>query len=63
VNIGAGQAVIPAGTGVLYSRGRDGFDNSAKRHAVDGFDGDLIIWPPMSAFDIKPTTTQTDGSN
>jgi len=63
VKVGAGQAVIPAGTGILYSRGRDGFDNSAKRHAVDGFDGDLIIWPPISAFNVKPTVTPIDESS
>ena len=59
INLGAGEVVVPAGTGILYSRGRDGFDNQAKRHAVDGYDGDLIIWPPPTAFDLR--TDQTDG--
>ncbi|MCH2137654.1 MAG: hypothetical protein MK074_01200 [Phycisphaerales bacterium] len=56
LDIGADEVVIPAGTGVLYSRGRDGFDNSAKRHTVDGFDGDLIIWPPPTSLDKKAST-------
>ena len=48
---------------MLYSRGRDGFDNSAKRHAVDGFDGDLIIWPPISAINLKPMVKPIDESS
>ena len=57
INLGAGEVVVPAGTGILYSRGRDGFDNQAKRHAVDGYDGDLIIWPPPTAFDLRNDAT------
>ncbi|MCH2136929.1 MAG: hypothetical protein MK101_10160 [Phycisphaerales bacterium] len=53
VNVGTGQVVVPAGTGLLYSRGRDGFDNSGARHSVGGFDGDLIIWPPVSALKVQ----------
>jgi len=59
LNVGTGQVVIPAGTGVLYSRGRDGIDNKGVRHSVDGFDGDLVIWPPPTVFEIEAV----DGSS
>jgi hypothetical protein len=59
LNVGTGQVVIPAGTGVLYSRGRDGIDNQGMRHSIDGYDGDLIIWPPPSVFELQAA----DGSS
>ncbi len=59
LNVGTGQVVIPAGTGVLYSRGRDGIDHQGFRHSIDGYDGDLIIWPPPSVFKFQAA----DGSS
>ncbi|MDP7070964.1 MAG: hypothetical protein QF561_06415 [Phycisphaerales bacterium] len=46
LDIGTQRVMVPAETGLLYSRGLDGLDNLAVLHADERGSGDLIIWPP-----------------
>ncbi|MCP4838478.1 MAG: hypothetical protein GY894_03825 [Planctomycetes bacterium] len=46
LDIGTTRVIVPAGTGLLYSRGLDGLDDLAVLHADERGWGDLIIWPP-----------------
>lgn len=44
-----GRVWIDSGHGVLYSRGKNHFDNRAEQHTDDGIEGDIIVWPPIRA--------------